>query len=292
MTKLRVLFVINPISGGRPKTKFVAQVERYLDMKLFEPSYVYTEGPEQTGVITKRGIAEQFQLIVAVGGDGTINEIARHLLNKPIALGIIPYGSGNGFARSLKIPLKTTQAIQRLNKMQVKFVDSGTINGLPFFNMGGVGFDAAVSKRFARAGNRGILGYMLTVISAMRTFVPVPCRIDLEGNSSLKERVFMLSIANSPQFGNGAYIAPQASMEDGWLDICVVRPFRGILFPKMVYHLFNKSANKSGYVESFRVKAARILVDDGEMVHLDGEPHQLGGVLEVNVLPKSLKVLY
>ena len=291
MSKIRVLFVINPISGGKSKAKFVAQVERYLDMNRFDPRYVYTEGPEQVGALTQNGVREKVDVIVAVGGDGTINEVARYLLYKPIPLGVIPYGSGNGFARSLNIPLKTTKAIQRLNQMRVKQVDSGMLNGKSFFNMGGLGFDAAVSTRFSKTGNRGVFGYMLTAIATMLSFKPRECQIEM-GTQSRREQVFMLSFANSPQFGNNAYIAPKASMEDGLLDLCIVRPFPIYLFPKMVYHLFNKSAHKSNYTEFIQFKAIKILVDAQEIVHLDGEPYRLGEVLELKVLPKSLKVIY
>lgn len=291
MIKTRILFVINPISGGKRKTRFVDQAERYLDKTRFDPTYLYTEGPNEAGEMTKRGVEQGFRVIVAVGGDGTINEVARHLLDSPIVLGVIPYGSGNGFARSLNIPLKASKAIQRLNTMRVQGVDSGTVNDTPFFNMGGLGFDAEVSLRFAQSGNRGILGYMLTVISTMLYFKPRRCKVELDGNWMERE-VFMLSIANSPQFGNGAYIAPHASMQDGLLDLCFVYPFPLALFPKMVYHLFNRTAHKSRYVECRKIKVLKIEVDPDEVVHLDGEPRKLGAILKIKVLPKSLKVIF
>lgn len=291
MIKERMLFVINPISGGKRKAKFVDQAERYLDKSRFDPVYRYTNGPDQASDLTRSGISEGFRYIIAVGGDGTINEVARHLLNSPITLGVIPYGSGNGFARSLNIPLNIKGAVELLNSMRIRQVDTGTINGLPFFNMAGLGFDASVSARFSTSDHRGVLGYMSTVVSVMMSYRPRRCRIESTENS-IKRKVFMLSIANSPQFGNGAYIAPNASMCDGLLDICIVKPFPIWTFPFMVLHLFRKTADKSKFVEILKVKDVTIYVDSDEIVHLDGDPQNLGEVLRISILANSLKVIF
>src|SRR5690606_23958902 len=205
-------------------------------------------------------------------------------------LGIIPEGSGNGLALYLGIPLNERAAIRRLNRVDYMTIDSGLINGLPFFNMAGIGFDASVSDRFANDNIRGPIGYMKAVLSEISTYKPKRYLLDIDGEKIQRE-AFMISVANSPQYGNNAYVAPQASVTDGLLDVCIVHKFPLYTVPMMLFHLFNKTADQSEYVEIVPGRKICIERDVADAVHVDGEPREMGTTLNITVSPGALRIL-
>lgn len=290
MSKKKILFIINPISGGKSKDKFETIAHRYLDKDLFSPEFVFTQEPNHAEQLAREGLINNFDFITAVGGDGTINEVAKALLGTQTPLGIIPEGSGNGLARALHIPLEKKDALMLLNRLSIKEIDAGYINGMPFFNMAGIGFDALISSRFAKKDLRGPLGYMQTVFHEISNYKPLDYEINIDGKF-YERKAFMISIANSPQYGNEAYISPKASVEDGLLDVCIVKPFHLFILPKMIYHLFSKTADRTKYVEIIHGRNIKITRPIREEVHVDGEPIMLEKNLEVTVSPKSLKVI-
>lgn len=290
MTRKKLLFVINPISGGKNKQTFKKVALQHLNEELFLPEFVFSKGVHHAEQLAKEGIKKGFEIIVAVGGDGTINEVAKALLGTGITLGIIPKGSGNGLARALNIPISEKAALRMLNRSTVKQIDVGYINGVPFFNMAGMGFDALISSRFAHKKIRGPLGYMKAVFSEIIKYAPLDYVINVDGKV-MERKAFMISIANSPQYGNEAYISPKASVEDGLLDICIVKPFHWIYLPKMIYSLFSKTANKTDYVEIILGKKIEITRSKEEEIHVDGEPLTAEKDLEILVVPKSLRVI-
>jgi YegS/Rv2252/BmrU family lipid kinase len=290
MSKKTILFIINPISGGRDKNKFEKFARRYLDSSIFSPHFVFTKKTNHAELLAQEGLINKFDYIIAVGGDGTINEVAKVLMGTDTPLGIIPKGSGNGLARALHIPLDQRAAIAILNKLTIKEIDAGYINGLPFFNMAGMGFDALISSRFVKKDLRGPVGYMQTVLNEISNYKPLDYEIVIDGRV-YERKAFMISIANSPQYGNEAYISPKASMEDGLLDVCIVKPFNILYLPKMIYYLFNKTADKSKYVEIILGKNIKIKRSSMGEVHVDGEPVILDTDIEINVAPNSLKVI-
>lgn len=287
----KLLFIINPISGGKDKGGFEQEVKPYLEHQLFDAEYVFTKKPNHAAELAAEAIGANFDIVVAVGGDGTINEVAKTLVNTPIILGIIPEGSGNGLARFLGIPSTIKDAIKILNKFQVKRIDSGSIAGHYFFNMAGIGFDAVVSNRFDKESIRGPLGYMKTVFSEISGYKSQVYDFDIDGKK-FKREAFMVSLANSPQYGNNAFVSPSASVCDGLLDVCIVKPFPLYLFPKMIFHLFNKTADKSQYVEIIRGKEIVIRREIAGDVHVDGEPIFVGKEINVSIIPESLNVIY
>jgi len=286
----KILFVINPISGGKKKTAFNKQVLETLDLQLFNPTFKQTNGPNHAYELGLMAIEEGYDAVVAVGGDGTINELGSALAHSNIPLGIIPEGSGNGLALYLGIPMNESAAIRRINRFETFEVDSGIINGRSFFNIAGLGFDATVSDRFANATMRGPIGYLRSIVNVLSNYKPCKYQLTIDGKAYTRE-AFMISVANSPQYGNNAYIAPNASVNDGWLDVCIVHKFPLYILPMMVFHLFNKSAHQSEYVEIIRGKNITIDRDDNGPVHVDGEPFTIEGALEIVVKPKSLKII-
>ena len=286
----KILFVINPISGGKKKTAFNKKVLEVLDLQKFHPTFKQTAGPNHAYEIGKQAIADGYDAVVAVGGDGTINELGSALVGSDIPLGIIPEGSGNGLALYLGIPLNETAALRRINRFDVQEVDSGVINGHPFFNIAGLGFDASVSDKFANDQMRGPVGYLRTVVNVLGSYKPCRYHLTIDGAEYDRE-AFMISVANSPQYGNNAYIAPNASVNDGILDVCIVNKFPLYTLPMMVYHLFNRSVDQSEYVEIIPGKEISIQRTDNGPVHVDGEPLNIEGNLHIQVQPASLKII-
>ena len=288
--KKRILFVVNPISGGKKKKGFEKRVMADLNLDLYETKFAFTESPGHANELASQAVADQTDVVVAVGGDGTINEIASALNGTDTALGIIPEGSGNGLALYLGIPLNERAAIRRLNRFEHMTIDSGMINGLSFFNMAGIGFDASVSDRFANDNIRGPIGYLKAVLSEISTYKPKRYTLDIDG-TAIEREAFMVSVANSPQYGNNAYVAPQASVTDGLLDVCIIHKFPLYTIPMMLFHLFNKTADQSEYVEIIPGKHIRILRETADAVHVDGEPKEMGPVLEITVNPGTLRIV-
>lgn len=286
----KILFVINPISGGKKKTAFNKKVLEELDLKKFKPTFQQTNSAGHAFELGRMAIAENYHAVVAVGGDGTINELGSALLGSNIPLGIIPEGSGNGLALYLGIPMNEASAIKRLNRFETVQVDCGIINEKPFFNIAGLGFDASVSDRFANDSIRGPIGYLRSVINVIKNYKP--CRYELTIDGVHYEReAFMISVANSPQYGNNAYIAPNASVNDGMLDVCIVHKFPLYILPMMVFHLFNRSADQSEYVEIIPGKDITINRKDNGPIHIDGEPITLPGDLNIKVQENALKII-
>lgn len=286
----KILFVVNPISGGKKKTAFNKSVLEVLDLKKFNPTFQQTTKPNHAYELGKKAIEDKYDAVVAVGGDGTINELGASLIGSGIPLGIIPEGSGNGLALYLGIPMNETAAIRRLNRFETVDVDCGTVNDKPFFNIAGLGFDASVSDRFANDSIRGPIGYLRSVVNLLGKYKPFHYKLTIDGKTYERE-AFMISVANSPQYGNNAYIAPNASVNDGILDVCIVHKFPLYILPMMVYHLFNRSADQSDYVEIIPGKDILIERDDDGPVHVDGEPLALPGNLKIEVKPNSLKII-
>ncbi len=218
MRKKRILFVINPVSGGKKKTTFNKQVLEVLDLNRFDPTFKITNHANHAYELAKSAIDEQYDAVIAVGGDGTINEIGTALVGSDIPLGIVPEGSGNGLALYLGIPMNESAALRRINRFESVGIDCGKIGERCFFNIAGIGFDASVSDRFASETFRGPVGYLRTIINVISKYKPKKYILDIDGKVYERE-AFMISVANSPQYGNNAYIAPNASINDGVLDV-------------------------------------------------------------------------
>ncbi|MGN5955429.1 diacylglycerol/lipid kinase family protein [Sphingobacterium lactis] len=290
MTKKRILFVVNPISGGKKKTAFNKQVLEVLDLSRFEPTFKITNHVNHAYELAKEAIQEKYDAVVAVGGDGTINEIGSALVGSGIPLGVVPEGSGNGLALYLGIPMNESAALRRINRFDSVAIDCAKAEGRFFFNIAGIGFDASVSDKFANETFRGPVGYLRTVVNLLSKYKPKKYTLHIDGKKYERE-AFMISVANSPQYGNNAYIAPNASINDGVLDVCVVHKFPLYTLPLMIFHLFNKTADQSEYVEIIPGKQICIEQEGQAPIHLDGEPMDLGKEINIEVLPKALNII-
>lgn len=290
MKKKRVFFIINPIAGGKDKQAFAKLAASVLDHRFFETTYWFTERAGHAMELADRAVGQGADAVIAVGGDGTVNEIASVLVNTPVPLGIIPVGSGNGLALFLGIPKDVEKALLTVAAFTHRSIDSGMVNGTPFFNMAGMGFDAAVSSRFATTRMRGRFGYVRMVLTAITDYEAGQYTLEIDGTSYTRE-AFMISIANSSQYGNNAHISPQASVDDGLLDACIIKPFPLYKLPLMVYRLFRRTADRSGYVEIIRGRNISISTSTPGPVHVDGEVKPLPFPLSVTVRPASLQII-
>jgi diacylglycerol kinase (ATP) len=288
--KRKILFVINPISGGKSKYNFPDKIDKYLDKSKFDAECVFTEYNGHGSILAAEAIKNGIEILVAVGGDGTINEVATEVDGTDKLMGIIPFGSGNGLARSLGIPLKEVQAIKRINKLHISKIDTGTFNGRKFFNMAGIGFDAQISARFAENVKRGLRNYIKIAFSEVSNYRSQNYHLQIDGKE-YEYKAFMISIANSSQYGNNAHISPFASLNDGLLDICILRPFPLYKFPALALRMFRKNTHKSNYLEIIQGSEIIIRREREAAAHLDGEPFNMGTELSIGINPKSLNIL-
>jgi diacylglycerol kinase (ATP) len=287
--KSKVLFIINPISGGKKKDDVPALIEKNLDMNLFEATIVFTNRAFHGNKLAKNAIGE-YDYVIAVGGDGTVNEIASALAGTDTVFGILPFGSGNGLARFLGIPMDTAGAIRTLNEKRVEAMDAAKMNRQWFFNMAGMGFDAHISEVFSHDKTRGFGAYIRSSFREIVNYKSEVYQLDIDGVHYERE-AFMLSFANSSQYGNNAHVSPYASVQDGLLDVCIIKPFPLYTFIGMGLRMFLKTADKSKYVEIIRGKKIQVKRIKEGPVHLDGEPQIMGTEAEINIVPKSLKIV-
>lgn len=287
--KRKALFIINPISGGKKKDGVPELIKDTVDAGVMEPVIAFSDGIAHARVIAAEAVGK-FDIVVAVGGDGTVNEVASAIVDTDTSLGIVPFGSGNGLSRFLGIPMDTRDAIKNLASGRTEIIDSARINGQPFFNMAGMGFDAHISEIFSHGKKRGFISYIKSSIKEVVGYQPQNYHLDIDGKK-YNYKAFMLSIANSSQYGNNVHISPKASLQDGLLDVCVIKPFPLWRFPEMSMRMLIKATESSKYVEIIRGKQILIKREHTGPIHLDGEPQVAGTGIDINILPKSLKVI-
>jgi len=287
----RIAFIMNPISGTKNKKTVWAYIEEVFGRLPDYEVTMYTtscagDGYKQALYFAKEG----FDIVVAIGGDGTINEVARGLMNSQTVLGIIPMGSGNGLARHLRIPMDFKKAVEVLKAGKTQITDAGEINGKIFFVTAGVGFDALIGHFFNKRKKRGLLSYLGLSARKIARYIPRKYRIEIDGKC-FNRRAFVITIANASQWGNNAYIAPLAHVGDGWLDVVVINTCAYFNAPSVITRLFTKSLHKAWSVESFKGKEVRIIRTKDDYAHFDGESAVMGQEIEVRVLPAVLKVI-
>ena len=288
--KKKIVFIMNPISGTSDKKDIPYLIEELLDKEQFDYSIRETEYAGHAYEIAKESKEQGIDIVVAVGGDGTVNEVGRALVHSNTALGIIPTGSGNGLARHLLIPMKIKGAIQVLNDCEITDLDYGIINEHPFFCTCGVGFDAFISEKFAEAGKRGPITYLENILKEGLKYEPETYEIEAE-NGTIKKKAFLISCANASQYGNNAYIAPQASMSDGMIDVIIMEPFDALEASQISIEMFNKTLDKNNKIKTFRSKEIKIYRKAPGLIHYDGDPIETGKEIVVTLKEKGIKIL-
>lgn len=290
MPKKRIVFIINPISGTASKDSVPVLVEKYIDKEKFEWSIRYTEYAGHAIDIAKEAKDDGVDIVVAVGGDGTVNEVAKALTESNTALGIVPCGSGNGLARHLMLPINVKGALDVINQCEIHDVDYGIIDGHKFFCTCGMGFDAFISKKFADAGKRGPMTYLENILKSGLTYKPEKYEITVDGSTEKRE-AWLVSCANASQYGNDAYIAPNASMRDGLLDVVIMEPFDLIQASQVGFDMFNKTLDKNSNIKTFRGKSVHVHREKPGVIHYDGDPVEAGEDIDIVIVHAGIKMI-
>jgi len=286
----KIAFIINPFSGTGKKEDLPGLIHAGLDQSLGKPEIVFTKYRGHGTELAKGFVEKGFQIVVAVGGDGTVNEVARSLIHTDTSLGIIPIGSGNGLARHLGIPMNIRKAIQQLNHSEPILMDYGLVNERPFFCTCGTGFDAYVSTEFAKGHKRGIMSYLEKIITGYFSYKSQNYHL-LGNDIDLNVKAFVLTFANASQWGNNAYIAPQASVQDGQMDISIMSNFPVIAIPTLALNLFAKNIDKDLFMTTLRSEELTLFREESGPFHYDGEPYEEGKEIQVKTVADGLKVL-
>lgn len=284
---MKALFVINERSGAKRGYDIADVIRR---AAVFEHELVPCVRKEDLDAIVDRAESEGFDVVFAVGGDGTVHETAKRLIGRSLTLGILPIGSGNGFARHIGLPVDPTAALTSCGGGRIETIDTATVNGQPFLGVMGIGFDAVVAERFASSSVRGLQTYLREGLQAYTAFKAD--QYDVTANGTTKtQRAFVIAVANSGQYGNNARVAPLASLQDGLLDVVVVDDTDLLNAAFLMARLFSGSFHRAAGVTTFQTTEVTIRRPAAGPAHLDGEPLTLGEELHVQIVPRSLRLL-
>jgi diacylglycerol kinase (ATP) len=287
---MKYLFILNPISGAKKNPfKIIDIVETVFKESGHEYEFAFTTKPGEAIKITKRAVIEKFDIIVAAGGDGTINEVASGLVESDSALGIIPLGSGNGIARSYHIPLNIKESIEFLAKPKIVKVDVGKVNSRYFLGVCGMGYDAMIGKKFQEFGTRGPLPYFLIGVREFIRYKPENLKLEFN-NTSITVSPLLITISNTEQYGNGAVISPNANPQDGILEICIINPMNIFRAIYSSFKLFNKKIMVIPEYTMYKTNALKIISIATGVYHTDGEPHKRDIETNIHVLNDAMKV--
>lgn len=288
MNKQAIWFIVNPISGGKKVHQSIVElIDSQLDKQLYSPKVCYTAYAGHATEIAADAVKHNIPVVVAIGGDGTVNEVGKALIHTNTALGIIPTGSGNGLARELEIPMKAAKAIESLNTPIRKQIDVCYANEVPFFCTAGIGFDAHCADIFSKMKGRGLMNYVKVGFSEFWKYQPLKC---IFGANDYE--VFSITFGNASQFGNNAYITPTAVIDDGLIDCTIISPPSTLQALPMIAQLFNGNILSSELSENYRGTQFRVSAERNFLIHYDGEPLQLNtNELTISISEKCLRVI-
>ncbi|MDD2961399.1 MAG: diacylglycerol kinase family lipid kinase [Muribaculaceae bacterium] len=289
MAKHKILAIINPISGTSNKEYIPETIAKTIDSAQFDTRIRFTQRPGHATELAQQAINENFDGVIAVGGDGTINEVAAAIIDSKVALGIIPCGSGNGLARHLNIPLDPEKALEIVNDNYIESFDYCTANNRPFFCTCGIGFDAHISAKFAESKKRGPLTYFKKTLAEYLKYRSQEYTIET-GDKVITEKAFVIACGNASQYGNNAFITPQANMQDGLIDVTVIHPFTPLDTAMIGILLFTKHIDQDTNIHSFRTNDLTIHRNKHGVMHLDGEPIVMDADVHIKCIHNGLNI--
>lgn len=290
---MKLHFILNPHSGRNRRRPWLPRsIRDFIAAQSLDAQLTLTEGPGHATELARDAVFRGCGLVVAVGGDGTMNEVAQGLVNTPAALALVPCGSGNGLALHLGLPRSPLSALQLATGTgsRIAAVDTGTANGFPFFNAMGLGLDADVSRRFNGLTRRGLPAYVRAGLAAVRELQPEHCRITC-GSRVQTHDVILVAVANSDQYGNNARIAPGARIDDGRLDLVAIKSVGLFAATALVPRLFLGNLDQSLHVVRLSGPTFAIERQAPGLIHTDGEIHLTSATIEVIVVPRSLRIV-
>lgn len=284
-----IVFIVNPNAGKRISERIISTIRRELPEHVRHQVIIWKD-KDNFGEITELLQTGNFTDAVAVGGDGTVNYVAKTILNTDMTLGIIPVGSGNGLARSLGISMNTEEAIRQIVKGRITRIDNGLVNGIPFFCTSGIGFDAHIGNLFASLTKRGLQGYVKITLRELFRYRAKNYTLEFNGRS-IQRKAFLITAANAGQYGNDFYIAPQANLEDGLFHLVILKPFNAFSVFGIMGRILRKQAHLSSNIETFVTDKIKIVRNQADPVHFDGDPAMTGHEVVFEIKKQSLRVI-
>jgi YegS/Rv2252/BmrU family lipid kinase len=288
--KKKIRIIINPISGSGKHKKAEEAIRKFLDSNSFDAEIILTKQKGDFTTLSRQAVEQNYAAVIVVGGDGSINEAVQALNGSNTALGIVPFGSGNGLARHLKLPSSLKKSIECINRFQFQKIDTANVNDYTFASISGFGFDAHIAQLFIKTKKRGLWNYVKITFSAFSRFSNQDYTYILDGKRFSK-KAFMIVIANSNQFGNDFIISPKASLIDGLLDICVVQKPKMYQIPFFLFQVLFKKAHLSKLIEIQKGKAVQLELKNSTYMNIDGESLELKGTIRISINPLSLLVI-
>lgn len=288
--KKRILFIINPKAGSNKKRPDADLIAKVLEGTSLDIRCIHTRHAGHATELASEAVQQGYHIVVAVGGDGTVNEVANGLYGSKTAMGIIPCGSGNGLARHHRIPMKPELAIRIIGTGKEIDHDALRINGKLSFNVSGIGFDGRVAHLFGADGQRGFSGYLKLVVSEFKNYVQHRFHIRT-GDMVRETKAMFIALANASQYGNGAKISPESDTGDGMGDFAVVKRMHGALVPFFAWKVFNGTVKTSPYFEHIRAHTITITCDPPAPLHIDGENGGIASLYEIVCERGALKLI-
>lgn len=288
----KILFIINPKSGTDEKKHFSSQASHILDKKLFSYEIAYTEYRGHATALAADASQKGTEIIIAIGGDGSVNEVAQGMIGTESILAIVPRGSGNGLARSLKIPLNTARSLERINRFRTRMIDAGYANNHLFLSNAGVGFDTLIARLFKNRTQRGLINYTKLVMQAVSRYPSKHYHLIADGKK-MDERAFFVAAANSDQFGYNFKIAPNALLDDGLLDVCIMKPLRPWNLPQVSFKSLTGRLEGSRYTVHIRCRNLIITREEPlEWLQVDGDAFEVkDNRVDIYIRPHCLNVI-
>lgn len=286
----RVALIVNPASGTVSKLKIVPHVvEKLARLGIDIDTYNTSHAGHATELARHAALAGKYDAVLVCGGDGTVNEAACGLLGTDMPMAIVPAGSGNGLARHLGMPVDIDRSLNIFAHGNIIDADCGTANGSNFFCTFGVGFDAAVSERFARSRRRGLTTYLISALDEYVRFCPDEYVIEANGRT-IAEKAFLVVVCNASQYGNNAFIAPNASITDGKLDVTIVHTGNLVQQALLGMDFITGYIGRNALIDTFRTSSLRIHRKDGGPAHIDGDPVEMPSDISIECRPAALKI--
>lgn len=266
----KLLFIVNPNAGKKISERLIDTIRKEFPQNIYYQIVVWKDKDHFKEVLDILH-SQDYTDAVAVGGDGTVNQVAKSLLGTNISLGIIPAGSGNGLARTLGISMEVEEAIKQIAKGNTVKIDHGTVNGIPFFCTSGIGFDAHIGNLFTKSVKRGLQSYIKITISELFRYRAKNYSLTFNGQT-IERKAFLITVANAGQYGNDFYIAPEAKINDGLFHVVILKPFNVFHLPGLMIKILGKKAHLSGRIETYVTNNIRIKRETKDTIHFDGEP--------------------
>lgn len=290
MTKQKIRFIINPFSGIRLKQEVQRMITKYLNHHLFDYDIEYTQYPKHATELAKAAVRQGIDIVVAVGGDGSVNEVAAGLIGTKTVLGILPMGSGNGFAGHLGLGRGAKKAVKILNHQQFVTIDTCTINDLPFVNLVGFGFDGLVAKQLKGSKVRGFYGYTRSVLKHLFNYKSLTYTIDIKNHSTFERTAYMLNIVNGTTYGYSFHFHSKAKLNDGIIHLLVVKNVARWQYIGLLLASLRGKIHESKIAEIYDIQEVTIDSNKNTFMEMDGDCFVTDSPFKIRVVPKSLRV--